>query len=190
MYAATLDELERLQRRDISSAEYFANILQHAAELSPTDAAQFVDLVHMAFSAPRQRPLLEFARRLGGAGPHEAGSLLESIYCAITRSRGGETGFNRSIVDSNDANSTVTHHFGEFLMTGFARGAPLAALAAVVMDPVYTGNFGDLRSSFFASQVGSALARGELTPAEAVSKVTREYMAVPLPLADGWDDEG
>lgn len=128
----------------------------------------------MVFSAPNdptQSPVRGGigggVRRAASGGPHEAGQAIERVFATL----GHRTdGLRETARDSQDRNNTLTHHYGEFLATGFRLGAPTRALAQNHVDG--PENPGDRRVGYFASTVGQALRDARLTTTDATRLAT------------------
>lgn len=161
----------------------------------------FAKLVHFAFCAHREddsgqaQHSLDLKREAIGFGISDAGSLLEDAYRMTVAQRfstpgkdaahpqvvgnGVAGGFNYNVQDRESGDSTVTHHFGEFLGAGFVNLLGQADFAVTMVDSV-TANPADVRNGYFAVMLGQGLASGALTPDQATS-LTRWALTQPAP---------
>lgn len=167
LFQATLGELSALQAGKVSPATYMFDVMRKAAELGGNDPEKFVRLISMPFSGPSYK---DTERAILGTSYNPAGWVLERAYEHLVRGAASSiySGFNPNISDVN-SNSTVTHHFREFLLLGFKKGQGVANLANENGDDTVEGNPGDLRSGYFGSMIGAGLRNRELTPQEAIN---------------------
>ncbi len=173
MFVATMGELSALQAGKVSPAEYMFDVMHKAANLAGNDKSKFVDLIGMAFSGPSYK---DNERALLGTSFNPAGSLLERLYDHLVKGRASSpySGFNPNVSDVNP-DSTVTHHFREFLVLGYKHGKSAAFLANENGDDTPENNPGDLRNGYFAGMIGDALRNNKLTPEEAVNLTQSAY---------------
>lgn len=179
MYAATLYELDKivLDGDRTATRDYMFNVMQHAADIAGNDRQLFQELTHQVFSAaagqgsdhaPNGSNHSDLDRELAGGGPSKTGQYLEGIYARSSWKPGD---FNPLVVDSQDpATSDMTHHFGEFLASGY-NGTKIPFRSpddAVTANDDPGKNPGDVRNGYFAVMIGDALKNGKISPKEAV----------------------
>lgn len=175
VYRTTLSELLRLRRGEISGSQYAVNVMQAAADVAGDRRSLFVDLVQMTFSDPDTFLTRIQRHAASGAGAHTAGSLIESAHYDLWTPGNApgnttEGGWNPNVVDTEDENSTVTHHFGEFLRVGNRSRFQLRGMWAADACETLNGlsNRGDIRNGYFGVMLGYALREGQISPQDAV----------------------
>jgi hypothetical protein len=182
MLGWALEELKKMSSDpQRTESQYMMQMLKHAAELAGTDKKKFVDLATTVLSAPAGGYGMEGSRKLAGGGAHISGEVCEPLLVKIMEPRGGSTekqGYNNNIIDSEDKASTVTHHYAEFLKTGYYRGQTLGDGATLIMDKPWN-NPGDVRNGYFAVMLGDALAQNRITPAESIKLTEWAYTKQP-----------
>lgn len=189
-FNATLYELRRLKRGEISSSEYMTNVMQHAVDIAGNDREKFVNLVQMSFNAadedsgsPLHHKTVSQGQRWLAHGGENAGKFLEGIYRdmparldKVKSSDGNNLNdqFNPMVEDSEDRYNTVTHHFAEFLKSAFYEGGAVADQWVTANDSP-DKNPGDVRNGYFAAMLGDALRNGKITPQDAVNLTRQAY---------------
>jgi hypothetical protein len=182
MLGYALEDLKKMAGDpQATEARYMMNMLNHAGDLAGGDRKKFVDLAASVLSAPAGGYGMEASRAMAGGGAHISGEICEPFLVEIVTPRGGSgenQGLNPNIVDSEDKDSTVTHHYAEFLKTGFNRGQSLGDVATLIMDKPWK-NPGDVRNGYFAVMLGHSLFQERLTPADSIKLTEWAYTKQP-----------
>jgi hypothetical protein len=176
-FAAVLYEQDKIlvDKDPNARRDYQYNVMQHAADIAGNDGKKFINLVQAAFSAPEDGygAFQRYGRGAAGTGAHRQGQYLES---AFSRTDDPASDYNPVVRDKDD-NSTVTHHFGEFLKAhGVGWKDPYDL---VEMNDDKKKNPGDVRSGFFAVMLGDGLRNGDITPQQAVDLTRWAYSIDP-----------
>jgi len=168
-------DLERVKTGHASGFAYMSRVTRSAAILankygSPDvpRGALFVGLIDSSFACHRLADYwgMEFPRTvLRGGPPPELGILLEETASRVIGRDAGR-GFTKEVVDWLKDDNNVHHHFGEFMTVGFIRGPYVAAEAQERSDSRIT-NLPDVKSGYFAGQLGAKLAAGLIDPMDA-----------------------
>lgn len=189
MYRMMLTSLEKLANKEINPAQYMGEGLRNAADLAQKNEgswwnpfgsskeALFVSYVGVSFSDKSLGIARDAVRAGAGSAFDLAGATLERTYSKIIGdNKNGAQGFNPNIVDSNNPENSVTHHFRELLMVGYNRGRNIGNWATTTVDKP-EDNPGDVRNGYFGTMIGSALKNGKITPSEAAEMTIWAYTA-------------
>jgi len=186
MYRHMLDSLTKLSNKEINSGEYMAEGLRNAARLAEKNEGSwwnplgssketlFVDYVGLAFS-DKSLGLGNIFRTGAGSSFDRAGAALERTFNKIVGAETGK-GFNPNIVDSQNPENNVQHHFRELLMVGYNRGRTIGNWATTKVDDPKV-NPGDVKNGYFGTMIGSALRNEKITPSEAAELTIWAYTA-------------
>jgi hypothetical protein len=179
MFLATVRQLEGVQAGTVTPSQYMVNVMQSAADIAGNDGGKFAHLVHLAFNEPSSSYSLNAERGLMGGGHIPVGALLEETFKEIDGDQNTVAGgYNPNIIDVA-SESTVTHHFAEFLAVGNSlQGGALGNWGATVIDSA-TENPGDVRSAYFGVMLGQALRNGQITPQQAAELTAWAYTGSP-----------
>lgn len=188
MFHLTLNRLNELADGKVNPAEYMINVMRDAAQLAEKHGrapdswnyfksrqdSHFQDYLGMVMSQESHGFKSDFIRVPASGGTDHTGSALEVLSKHLI-GKDAAKGFNPNIADDEDASSTVTHHFREFMKTGYLHGWQGVGnkAATIVDDPAK--NPGDVRNAYYATMLGVALYWGDISPREAVNMTEWAY---------------